>query len=142
MGEWHKEEFSTKGHNWGKLEVDGKTVVFAGSDDKPVFKIPLPDVSTVQYGKDDVTFEFGGVMDVRDGEDTLVGMSFHVPTENEDFPSQDADDNDVDEVPELRDPDLAVKRELPAKRFFKMVAPHIDAAGRSERPVGADALRD
>ena len=134
VGELLKEELSTKGHNWGKLQVNGKTAVFMAHDAKPIFKIPLPEVSTVQYGKDDVTFEFGGATEVPDGEDVLVGMSFHVPTENEDFPPPDVDMQE-EEVPELRDPDATKKKELPAKRFFKLVSPHIDAAGKSEQPV-------
>lgn len=132
LTEIRKEEFCTKGHNWGKLDVDGKAVIFGGTDSKPFFTIPLPEVSTVQFGKDDVTFEFGGTTDVREGEEMLVGMSFHVPTENEDFPMPLEDD---DEVEELRDPERHQKRILPAERFYNVVLPHTDLAAKSERPV-------
>ena len=135
MGEIKQEEFSTKGQNWGKLSVAGKTVVFSGEGEKPIFKVPLPDVSTLQYGKDDVTFEFGGG-NARDDQDVLVGMSFHIPNENEDFPRAVTNATVEEEIPELREPAAASnKEELPAKRFFKMISPHIDAAGKSERPV-------
>ena len=135
MGDIKQEEFSTKGQNWGKLSVVGKTVVFSGEGERPIFKVPLPDVSTLQYGKDDVTFEFGGGS-ARDDQDVLVGMSFHIPNENEDFPRAPANAVGAEEeVPELREPAASSKEELPAKRFFKMISPHIDAAGKSERPV-------
>lgn len=50
-GEIQEEQIATTGQNWGELKVDGKVVAFSQEERKPIFKIMLPNVSTVQHTK-------------------------------------------------------------------------------------------
>lgn len=97
------------GRNWGGLEIDGKTVTF-NVDGKPVFDIPLPEVTGANQSKDEVLFEFQA--DDTTGaetQDALTGISFHIPEDNEDF-RRDGSSGDV-----------------PARLFLDMVMKHTDA---------------
>eukprot|EP00210_Caulerpa_lentillifera_P005835 g5579.t1 len=143
FGTVQKEQIAATGQNWGELRVDGKIVSFSQAEHKPIFKITLPDVSTVQHTKDEVTFEFaaGEMNSTAANCDTLVGMSFHIPVENEDFPdpqvqgSNSAEEDEQDES-ENKTSKETQKKELPAKKFYKMIFPHIDASGKSDLPIG------
>lgn len=50
-------ELSVSGKNWGNFEVKGKSTIF-NVEDKPLFTINLPEVTSVQQLKDEVMFEF------------------------------------------------------------------------------------
>lgn len=45
------------GHNWGKLAVDGSSLVFRIGG-RAGFAVPLPDVSQAQQGREEVMLEF------------------------------------------------------------------------------------
>lgn len=95
------------GRNWGALEIDGKYVTLK-VDSKPLFEIPLPEVTAASQSKDEVLFEFQA--DDTSGaetQDALVGISFHIPEGYEDFAGEGPD--------------------VPAKRFLDMVMQHTEA---------------
>lgn len=81
------EELSTSGRAWGRAELDGPNLVYKVAD-KTAFRVPLPDVTQVQHGKDEVILEFP-IDDAAmgDREDSLVEMAFHVPRACEDYPA-------------------------------------------------------
>ena len=81
-----EEAMSVSGRNWGTLEVDGPTLTFR-VDGNPAFEVPLPEVTSAQQNRDEVVFEFQAD-DTSAGngrEDSLVGMSFHIPPTNEEY---------------------------------------------------------
>lgn len=52
-----EEPVATSGHNWGRLAVDGSTLVFKVGG-RAAFSVPLPDVSQAQQGREEVMLEF------------------------------------------------------------------------------------
>ncbi|GMH43683.1 hypothetical protein BSKO_11605 [Bryopsis sp. KO-2023] len=103
-------KMSLTGRNWGGLDIDGKTVTFNVGDDA-LFDVPLPEVTSANQSKDEVMLEFqtdDTTGNVR--QDALVGISFHIPEENEEFASEAAEGGEV-----------------PAKRFLDMILRHTDA---------------
>ncbi|CAN6326889.1 unnamed protein product [Urochloa humidicola] len=87
-----EKQLSVSGHNWGGggggggIETNGNTLCFnVGS--KEAFEISLADVSQSQMqGKTDVVLEFH--VDDTTGaneKDSLMDLSFHVPTSNTQF---------------------------------------------------------
>jgi len=85
IGDVEDAPLSLTGHNWGKVQVDGASLVFNIAD-KPSFVVPLPDVAQVQQGRDEVILQFP-VDDTAasNREDTLVEVSFHIPKDCPDF---------------------------------------------------------
>ncbi|PSC71373.1 FACT complex subunit SSRP1 [Micractinium conductrix] len=128
------EPLATHGHNWGKLVVDGSSMVFRVGG-RTAFAVPLPDVSQAQQGREEVMLEFP-VDDsaAGDREDTLVEMSFYVPKENEDFAAQQAakaaaaaaaGEGEVAE--DVESAAVAPAPEAPAKYLFDLVSQYTDA---------------
>ena len=86
IGSIEQKTFALSGHNWGKLSVDGASLVFQ-VDSKQSFILPLPDVAQAQQGRDEVMLQFP--VDDTTGshrEDSLVEVTFHVPKDCSDFP--------------------------------------------------------
>lgn len=83
-----------------------------------------------------MTFEFaaGEMTSVDRNCDTLVGMSFHIPMDNQDLPELQ-DQTSVEEEEKDQTEKKNQKKEFPAKKFYKMILPHIDASGKSDLPV-------
>ncbi|KAL5264743.1 hypothetical protein ACHWQZ_G005724 [Mnemiopsis leidyi] len=79
-----KEPF-VKGWNWGSVDFAGPLMVFH-NDGKPLFEVPLPDVSTATVNKNEVTVEFH---QDDDTDMSLVEMRFYVPNTT----------NDADDIP-------------------------------------------
>ncbi|XP_063676350.1 FACT complex subunit SSRP1-like [Bolinopsis microptera] len=79
-----KEPF-VKGWNWGSVDFAGPLMVFH-NDEKPLFEVPLPDVSTATVNKNEVTVEFH---QDDDNDMSLVEMRFYVPNIT----------NDSDDIP-------------------------------------------
>ena len=50
------EALAASGHNWGSLAMDGASLVFRVGG-RPSFRLPLPEVSGVQQGRDEVVLE-------------------------------------------------------------------------------------
>ncbi|GJN32198.1 hypothetical protein PR202_gb20682 [Eleusine coracana subsp. coracana] len=81
-----EKQLSVSGHNWGEIDIDGSMLSFmVGS--KQAFEVSLADVAQTQMqGKTDVLLEFH--VDDTTGaneKDSLMDMSFHVPTANTQF---------------------------------------------------------
>ncbi|KAF8724931.1 hypothetical protein HU200_020647 [Digitaria exilis] len=81
-----EKQLSISGHNWGGIEINGNMLCFnVGS--KEAFEVSLADVSQTQMqGKTDVVLEFH--VDDTTGaneKDSLMDLSFHVPTSNTQF---------------------------------------------------------
>ncbi|KAK1693625.1 hypothetical protein QYE76_010322 [Lolium multiflorum] len=81
-----EKQLSVSGHNWGAVDINGNMLSFnVGS--KEAFEVSLADVSQTQLqGKTDVVLEFH--VDDTTGaneKDSLMDMSFHVPTSNTQF---------------------------------------------------------
>ncbi|KAL4426532.1 hypothetical protein ABPG77_008390 [Micractinium sp. CCAP 211/92] len=117
---------ATSGHNWGKLAVDGSSLVFRIGG-RAGFAVPLPDVSQAQQGREEVMLEFPLDDTVAgDREDTLVEMSFYVPRDNEDFA---APKPAVAEGEQAEDGEAAAAAVIdpPAKVLFDMVSQFTDA---------------
>ncbi|KAM0865644.1 hypothetical protein ACQ4PT_043144 [Festuca glaucescens] len=81
-----EKQLAVSGHNWGMVDLDGSMLTFmVGS--KQAFQVFLADVSQTQMqGKTDVLLEFH--VDDTTGaneKDSLMDMSFHVPTSNTQF---------------------------------------------------------
>ncbi|EFN54162.1 hypothetical protein CHLNCDRAFT_135578 [Chlorella variabilis] len=51
------EPLAASGHNWGRLAVDGGSMVFRVGG-RPAFSVPLPEVSQAQQVRDEVMLEF------------------------------------------------------------------------------------
>ena len=80
-----KEPF-VKGWNWGSTEFNGPLMEFH-NDQKPIFEIPLSDVSSATVNKNEVTVEFH---QDDDNDLSLVEMRFYVPnagTEAQEVPA-------------------------------------------------------
>lgn len=83
-----------------------------------------------------MTFEFAAseMTSVDRNCDTLVGMSFHIPVDNQDFPElQDQTSTEEEEKDQTEKKNQ--KKEFPAKKFYRMILPHIDASGKTDLPV-------
>lgn len=108
------------GRNWGGLEIDGKTVTFK-VDGKPVFDIPLPEVTGANQSKDEVLLEFQPDDTTgAEAQDTLMGISFHIPEDNEEFGGEGVDGD------------------VPARRFLDLIMKHTDAdVGNSTEAVAS-----
>ncbi|VAH15234.1 unnamed protein product [Triticum turgidum subsp. durum] len=81
-----EKQLSVSGHNWGAVDINGNMLSFnVGS--KEAFEVSLSDVSQTQLqGKTDVVLEFH--VDDTTGaneKDSLMDLSFHVPTSNTQF---------------------------------------------------------
>ncbi|TVT99205.1 hypothetical protein EJB05_33166 [Eragrostis curvula] len=81
-----EKQLSVSGHNWGGVEINGNMLCFnVGSQE--AFEVSLADVSQTQMqGKTDVVLEFH--VDDTTGaneKDSLMDLSFHVPTTNTQF---------------------------------------------------------
>ncbi|GJP36872.1 hypothetical protein CLOM_g21338 [Closterium sp. NIES-68] len=75
-------ELATSGRNWGDADIDGTMLGFLVGG-KQAFEISIADVSQTQLsGKNDVLLEFHVDDTATAAEDTLVEMSFHIPTTN------------------------------------------------------------
>ncbi|BAF16734.1 fACT complex subunit SSRP1-B [Oryza sativa Japonica Group] len=85
-----EKQLSVGGHNWGGIEINGNMLSFnVGS--KEAFEVSLADVAQTQMqGKTDVVLEFH-VDDTTGGneKDSLMDLSFHVPTSNTQFPGDE-----------------------------------------------------
>ncbi|KQK07178.1 hypothetical protein BRADI_2g33580v3 [Brachypodium distachyon] len=85
-----EKQLSVSGHNWGGVEITGNMLSFnVGS--KEAFEVSLADVSQTQMqGKTDVVLEFH--VDDTTGaneKDSLMDISFHIPTTNTQFPGDE-----------------------------------------------------
>ena len=91
LGEAKEVSLSTSGHNWGNMTFEGSTLVFKDGD-KVSFTVPLSEVQQATLGRDEVMMQLP-VDDtaVDRADDALVGISFHVPKDAEDFPECDAE---------------------------------------------------
>ncbi|GJM94803.1 hypothetical protein PR202_ga11482 [Eleusine coracana subsp. coracana] len=88
-----EKQLSVSGHNWGGIEINGNMLCFnVGSQE--AFEVSLADVSQTQMqGKTDVVLEFhlddttgaNEVCSLPDCKDSLMDLSFHVPTTNTQF---------------------------------------------------------
>nr|CAB3460427.1 unnamed protein product [Digitaria exilis] len=81
-----EKQLSISGHNWGGVEIDGTRLCF-NVGEKEAFEVSLADVSQAQLqGKTDIVLEFQ--VDGTNGsneKDSLMDLSFHVPTSNAQF---------------------------------------------------------
>ena len=91
LGEAKEVSLSTSGHNWGNMTFDKSTLVFKDGD-KVSFTVPLSEVQQATLGRDEVMMQLP-VDDtvVERADDALVGISFHIPKDAEDFPSAGED---------------------------------------------------
>jgi structure-specific recognition protein 1 len=118
-----EEAMATSGHNWGRLQVEGSSMVFRIGG-KPAFTLPLPDVSQAQQGREEVMLEFPIDDTVAGGrEDTLVEMSFYVPRDNDDFRGEAPEAGEGGEEGEAP----AGPVDPPSKVLFDMVSQFTDA---------------
>ncbi|XP_062230942.1 FACT complex subunit SSRP1-B-like isoform X1 [Phragmites australis] len=81
-----EKQLSISGHNWGGVEINGNRLCFnVGANE--AFEVSLADVSQTQMqGKTDVVLEFHVDDTTRANEkDSLMDVSFHVPTSNTQF---------------------------------------------------------
>ncbi|CAN6336474.1 unnamed protein product [Urochloa humidicola] len=81
-----EKKLSISGHNWGGVEIDGTRLCF-NVGEKEAFEVSLADVSQAQMqGKTDVVLQFH-VDDTAaaNEKDSLMDLSFHVPTSNVQF---------------------------------------------------------
>ncbi|XP_024978317.1 FACT complex subunit SSRP1-like [Cynara cardunculus var. scolymus] len=81
-----EKQLSVSGKNWGEFDINGNMLSFlVGS--KQAFEVSLADVSQTQIqGKDDVVLEFRKDDITGANEtDSLVEMSFHIPSSNTQF---------------------------------------------------------
>ncbi|KAM3328654.1 hypothetical protein ACQJBY_026038 [Aegilops geniculata] len=85
-----EKQLSVVGHNWGGIGIVGSMLTFM-VESKQAFEVSLADVSQTQMqGKTDVLLEFH--VDDTTGaneKDSLMDMSFHVPTSNTQFPGNE-----------------------------------------------------
>ncbi|VAH73612.1 unnamed protein product [Triticum turgidum subsp. durum] len=85
-----EKQLSVGGHNWGGIGIVGSMLTFM-VESKQAFEVSLADVSQTQMqGKTDVRLEFH--VDDTTGaneKDSLMDMSFHVPTSNTQFPGNE-----------------------------------------------------
>uniref|UniRef100_A0A453E7M4 FACT complex subunit SSRP1 n=1 Tax=Aegilops tauschii subsp. strangulata TaxID=200361 RepID=A0A453E7M4_AEGTS len=85
-----EKQLSVGGHNWGGIGIVGSMLTFM-VESKQAFEVSLADVSQTQMqGKTDVLLEFH--VDDTTGaneKDSLMDMSFHVPTSNTQFPGNE-----------------------------------------------------
>ena len=91
LGEAKEVELTVSGHNWGSMAFEESTLVFKDGD-KVSFTVPLSEVQQATLGRDEVMMQLP-VDDtaVDRADDALVGISFHVPRDAEDFPECDAE---------------------------------------------------
>ena len=99
LGDVEEVPLAISGHNWGNIELNGASIVFKVGG-KPSFVIPLPDVTQVTQGREEVLVQFP--MDdsaAGDREDSLVEVGFHIPKECADFPPPVVEVPDGTEAP-------------------------------------------
>nr|CAB3464145.1 unnamed protein product [Digitaria exilis] len=111
-----EKQLSISGHNWGGIEINGNMLCFnVGS--KEAFEVSLADVSQTQMqGKTDVVLEFH--VDDTTGaneKDSLMDLSFHVPTSNTQF--------------------IGDEHRTSAQMLWQAISVQIDGAGSSETAV-------
>ena len=98
LGDVVEKVMSLKGHNWGKVSVNGSNMVFSVGG-APAFVFPLADVLQTQHGRDEVTIQMPVDDTVVDrNDDALAGMTFYVPKECEDFGTETAKQEDGTDV--------------------------------------------
>ena len=85
LGEAKEVALSTKGHNWGNMSFDESVLVFKDGD-KVAFTVPLSEVQQATLGRDEVMMQLPIDDTVERADDALVGISFHIPKDAEDFP--------------------------------------------------------
>ncbi|XP_006655061.1 FACT complex subunit SSRP1-B [Oryza brachyantha] len=85
-----EKQLSVSGHNCGGIEINGNMLSF-NVGPKEAFEVSLADVAQTQMqGKTDVVLEFH--VDDTTGaheKDSLMDLSFHVPTSNTQFPGDE-----------------------------------------------------
>ena len=91
LGESKEVGVSVSGHNWGNMSFEESTLMFKDGE-KVSFTLPLSDVQQATLGRDEVMMQLP-VDDtaVDRADDALVGISFHVPKDAEDFSECDAE---------------------------------------------------
>ena len=91
LGDAKEVALSVSGHNWGNMRFEESTLVFKDGD-KVAFTLPLSEVQQATLGRDEVMMQLP-VDDtaVDRADDALVGISFHVPKDADDFPECDAE---------------------------------------------------
>jgi structure-specific recognition protein 1 len=91
LGESKEVGVSVSGHNWGNMSFEESTLIFKDGE-KVSFTLPLSDVQQATLGRDEVMMQLP-VDDtaVDRADDALVGISFHVPKDAEDFSECDAE---------------------------------------------------
>ncbi|OQU77564.1 hypothetical protein SORBI_3009G068400 [Sorghum bicolor] len=111
-----EKQLSVTGHNWGGIEINGSMLCFnVGS--KEAFEVSLADVAQTQMqGKTDVVLEFH--VDDTTGaneKDSLMDLSFHVPTSNTQF--------------------VGDEHRTSAQMLWQAISVEIDGGGSSEMAV-------
>ncbi|PAN17578.1 hypothetical protein PAHAL_3G141600 [Panicum hallii] len=111
-----EKQLSISGHNWGGIAINGNVLCFnVGS--KEAFEVSLADVSQSQMqGKTDVVLEFH--VDDTTGaneKDSLMDLSFHVPTSNTQF--------------------VGDEHRTSAQMLWQAISVQIDGGGSSETAV-------
>ncbi|TKW25309.1 hypothetical protein SEVIR_3G110500v4 [Setaria viridis] len=111
-----EKQLSISGQNWGGIEINGNVLCFnVGS--KEAFEVSLADVSQSQMqGKTDVVLEFH--VDDTTGaneKDSLMDLSFHVPTSNTQF--------------------IGDEHRTSAQMLWQAISVQIDGGGSSEAAV-------
>eukprot|EP01023_Acetabularia_acetabulum_P010457 TRINITY_DN1475_c0_g1_i4.p1 TRINITY_DN1475_c0_g1~~TRINITY_DN1475_c0_g1_i4.p1 ORF type:complete len:640 (-),score=173.75 TRINITY_DN1475_c0_g1_i4:103-2022(-) len=91
-----EEEQSITGHNWGRLQLRGSSMLWMVGG-KPAFEVPLADVLSAQQTRDEVQLEFD-VDDTMMKCDALVGMSFCIPDACEDWQPEEGKDDKPSKV--------------------------------------------
>ncbi|WPT14159.1 FACT complex subunit SSRP1 [Picochlorum sp. SENEW3] len=95
LGEAKETKLTTKGANWGSIEMQGANVIFKNGD-MPVFVVPLSDVLQAQHGREEVTVQLPvDDQSVDRNDDALAGLSFYVPKACEDFGKAEKDGEEL-----------------------------------------------
>ena len=85
LGEAKEVTMSSKGANWGNIEMQGANVVFK-SNNMPLFVLPLSDALQAQHGRDEVSVQLPVDDTAVDRfDDALAGVTFYVPKGCSDF---------------------------------------------------------
>ncbi|AQK84463.1 FACT complex subunit SSRP1-B [Zea mays] len=111
-----EKQLSVSGQNWGGIQINGNMLCFnVGS--KEAFEVSLADVAQTQMqGKTDVVLEFH--VDDTTGaneKDSLMDLSFHVPTSNTQF--------------------IGDEHRTSAQMLWQAISVEIDGGGSSEMAV-------
>lgn len=121
-GEVREAAVGVSGHNWGRVRVEGSSLVFEVGG-RPSFRVPLPDVAQVQQGREEVMLEFP-IDDTLAGDraDTLMEMAFHVPRDNRDVSLEGGADGEEAGAGAAPEPDAPAARML-----FDAISRHTEA---------------